>query len=173
MPRENHHVLDARRLLTVLCEADAAFVVVGGMAAVAQGSAYITVDLDVCYERKSINLQRVSDALTPLRPQLRGAPAGLPFVLDAATLKAGLNFTWITDAGDIDLLGEVSGLGLYEQVKKQAEKVEVYGYRLWVLTIEGLIQSKQAAGREKDLRLIPELRALQALREQSEKDGKP
>ena len=84
-----------------------------------------------------------------------------------------MNFTLITDAGDIDLLAEVSGLGLYEQVKKHAEEIEVYGHRLWVLTIEGLIQSKQAAGREKDLRLIPELRALQALREQSETDGKP
>lgn len=165
-------MLDARRLLTVLCEADAAFVIVGGMAAVAQGSAYLTVDLDVCYERNSVNLQRVSDALRPLNPQLRGAPAGLPFVLDPATLKAGLNFTLITDAGDIDLLGEVSGLGFYEQVKKQAEEVEVFDHRLWVLTIEGLIQSKQAAGREKDLRLIPELRALRALREQSEKDEK-
>jgi predicted nucleotidyltransferase len=163
-------MLDARHLLTVLCEAEVEFVVVGGMAAVAQGSAYITVDLDVCYARHSTNLQRVSHALRPLQPQLRGAPAGLPFVLDADTLKAGLNFTLITDAGDIDLLGEVSGLGFYEQVKKQAEEVEVFGHRLWVLTIEGLIQSKQAAGREKDLRLIPELRALQALREQSEKD---
>jgi hypothetical protein len=81
---------------------------------------------------------------------------------------AGLNFTLITEAGDIDLLGEVSGLGFFEQVQDWAGEVEVFDQRFWVLTIEGLIKSKQAAGREKDLRLIPELRALQALREQSE-----
>ena len=168
MPRSDHHVLDARTLLIRLCEAEVAFVIVGGMAAVAQGSAYITVDLDIAYHRTPVNLQRLTDALAPLKPQLRGAPAGLPFVLDAPTLKAGLNFTLLTDAGDIDLLGEVSGLGFYEQVKDWAEEVEVFGRRCWVLTIEGLIQSKQAAGRGKDLRLIPELKALQALRDQTE-----
>ena len=170
MPRENHSVLDARRLLTALREADVAFVIVGGMAAVAQGSAYMTVDLDICYERTHANHRRLSDALRPLNPQLRGAPPGLPFVLDPPTLKAGLNFTLLTDAGDIDLLGEVSGLGLYEQVRKHAEEVDLFGRQLWILSLEGLIQSKRAAGREKDLRLIPELKALQALRDQPEKD---
>src|SRR6266550_2285247 len=102
MPRENHLPLDAPRLLTVLIESNAAFVVVGGMAAVAQGSAYITADLDVCYQRTLENLQRLCDALRPLHPQLRGAPSGLPFVLDPPTLQAGLNFTLTTYAGDID-----------------------------------------------------------------------
>jgi hypothetical protein len=168
MPREEHQTLDARKLLIRLSEARVAFVIVGGMAAVAQGSAYITVDLDICYQRTPENLHRLAGALGSLSPRLRGAPAGLPFILDAATLKAGLNFTLITDAGDIDLLGEVSGLGFFEQVQDWAEEVEVFDQRFWVLTIQGLIKSKQAAGREKDLRLIPELQALQALREQSE-----
>ena len=169
MPEEHRRPLDVPRLLTVLCDAEVAFVIVGGMAAVAQGSAYLTVDLDICYQRTSDNHQRISDALKPLNPRLRGAPAGLPFVLDLPTLNAGLNFTFITDAGDIDLLGEVTGLGFYDQVMKQAEEVEIYDRRLWVLTIEGLIHAKQAAGRAKDLRLIPELQALQALRKESDK----
>ncbi len=168
MRRENHQPLDVPRLLTVLSEAEVAFVIVGGMAAVAQGSAYITVDLDICYQRTPENLQRLCDALRPLHPRLRGAPAGLPFLLDASTLKAGLNFTFTTDAGDIDLVGEVSGLGYYDSVKKDSEEIEVLGHRLYVLTIPALIRSKKAAGRQKDLRLIPELEALQALREESE-----
>jgi hypothetical protein len=43
---------------------------------------------------------------------------------------------------------------------------------VWVLTLEGLISSKQAAGRPKDLRLLPELQALQALRSERSKDKK-
>ncbi len=89
--------------------------------------------------------------------------------MDESGIKAGLNFTLITDGGDVDLLGEISGLGFYETVKEQAEEMEVFGYRLWVLTIQGLIRSKEAAGRGKDLRLIPELKALQALRDQAQK----
>ena len=170
MPRENRHSLDVPQLLTALGEADVAYIIVSGMAAVAQGSAYITADLDICYERTPENLKRLCAALRPLHPQLRGAPTGLPFVLDPPTLKAGLNFTLTSDAGDIDLVGEVSGLGFYAKVKRNAEEVELLGRRLWVLTIPGLIRSKKAAGREKDLRLIPELEALQALREESEEE---
>ena len=77
----------------------------------------------------------------------------------------------VTDAGDIDLLGEVSGLGTYESVKLEAEEIDVLGHKSWVLTIPALIRSKKAAGREKDLRLIPELEALMALRQEAEKQG--
>lgn len=105
-------MLQTERLLTALCEADVEFVVIGGMAAVAQGSAYVTADLDICYLRKSTNYERLSQALQPFKPRLRGAPDDLPFLLDAETLKAGMNFTLATAAGDLDLIGQVPGLGL-------------------------------------------------------------
>ncbi|MBZ0168108.1 hypothetical protein MELA_02349 [Candidatus Methylomirabilis lanthanidiphila] len=156
-------MVQTERLLGALCKADVAFVVIGGMAAVAQGSSYVTADLDICYQRQPRNYERLSRALQPFHPQLRGAPADLPFILDAATLKAGLNFTLTTDGGDLDLMGEVKGLGDYEAVRAHAEEVEIYGYPVLVLTLAGLIHSKQATGRPKDLRLIEELQALQAL----------
>lgn len=96
------------RLLNVLSDAKVSFVVVGGYAATLQGSTYLTQDLDICYERTSENLQRLAGALAPLHPRLRGAPDGMPFVLDQHTLKQGMNFTLETDAGDLDLLGELS-----------------------------------------------------------------
>jgi len=164
-------VIESRQLVTALCNADVAFVIVGGMAAVAHGSSLLTADLDICYERNSQNYERISLALRPLHPRLRGAPAGLPFVLDPLTIKAGLNFTLITDAGDLDLLGEMSGLGTYANVRAHSEETELYGYSVWILTLEGLIISKQAAGRPKDLRVIPELKALQALRDKSKEEG--
>jgi hypothetical protein len=51
---DSHHPLDAPRLLTALSATDVAFIVVGGMAAVVQGSAYITADLDTCYRRTDV-----------------------------------------------------------------------------------------------------------------------
>ena len=164
-------MFQAALLLTALSKADVAFIVIGGMAAVAQGATYVTADLDLCYQRHSQNYQRLSRALRPFKPRLRGAPTDLPFVLDAATLRAGLNFTLTTEAGDVDLLGEVMGLGSYDAVKAHAEEVELYAHRIWVLTLAGLIVSKQAAGRAKDLRLLPELQALQALRGAPHEDG--
>ena len=61
------------------------------------------------------------------------------------------------------MLGEVTGLGPCEAVKAHAEEVELYEHRIWVLTLTGLIVSKQTARRTKDLRLLPELQALQML----------
>ena len=161
-------MLQAEQVLTALCQADVAFVIIGGMAAVAQGSSYVTADLDICYQRQPRNYQRLSQALQPFNPQLRDAPADLPFVLDVPTLQAGLNFTLTTEGGELDLIGEVAGLGDYDAVTTHAEEVELYGYSVWILTLDGLIRSKQAAGRPKDLRLLPELQALKALRTESQ-----
>lgn len=164
-------MFQADTLLTILADTDVAFVVIGGMAAVAQGSASVTADLDICYQRQIDNYQRLSHALRPLHPRLRGAPVGLPFVLDPPTLRAGLNFTLVTDAGDLDLLGEVAGLGQYDAVLPHSEQIEIYHRRIFVLTLDGLIISKEASGRPKDLRLVPELRALQALRAAADHDS--
>ena len=47
-------------------------------------------------------------------------------------------------------------------IKKQRVQMRA---DMWILTLEGLIRSKQASGRPKDLRALPELKALQALKE--------
>lgn len=80
------------------------------------GSARVTQDLDICYARDDENLRRLSQALAPYSPTLRGAPPELPFRLDPPTLRAGLNFTLQTAAGDVDLLGEVSGVGCFPDI---------------------------------------------------------
>lgn len=139
-------MLQIEQLLTSLSDAGVAFVIIGGMAAVAQGSSYVTADLDICYAREPENLQRLSQALQPFRLRLRDAPADLPFIFDARTLKAGLNFTLTTDAGDLDLLGEVAGLGGFDAVKASAEAIDLFGHTVWVLSLAGLIRAKQAVG---------------------------
>lgn len=105
---------DFRALIEALCGSEVRFVLVGGVAATLHGSARLTQDVDVVYARDAGNLGRLARALAPLKPYLRGAPAGLPFRLDEQTLAAGLNFTLTTSAGDIDLLGEIAGAGSYE-----------------------------------------------------------
>ncbi len=140
------------------------FVVIGGVAAAAQGSVRPTYDIDICYRRAPENLTRLANALTPWHPRLRGAPDDLPFRWDVHTLELGLNFTLQTDAGAIDLLGEVTGLGYYEQVLAVSEVMELYGLPVRVLTLEGLIIAKRATGRPRDREQLLELEALLELR---------
>jgi hypothetical protein len=108
-------------------------------------------------------------ALAPLNPLLRGAPQDLPFKLDAGTLRSGSNFTLMTDVGAVDILGEVSGLGNYQNLLPFSEELEFFGLRCRVLTLEGLIKTKRAAGRPKDLMLLPELEALLEIRNSPKK----
>jgi len=147
-------------LLRALVEERTDFVLVGGLAAAVHGAARATYDVDVVYARRPDNVARVVSALAPLRPYLRGAPPGLPFAWEAATISRGLNFTLTTTAGDIDLLGEITFGGTYEQLLPHTECVRVFGIECRCLSLERLIAVKRAAGRPKDFDAIAELEAI-------------
>lgn len=154
---------DFAALLKALAQANADFVVVGGMAAVSHGSSFVTADLDVCYSRRPDNLDAVAAALQPFHPRLRGPHEPLPFRLDARTLTAGLNFTLVTDAGDFDLLGELIGGAGIEDLRPASIRMDIGGTRVLVMGLDDLIRSKEATGREKDLLHAKELRRLRDL----------
>jgi len=90
---------DFEALLGALDRNRVEYIVVGGAAAIAHGSARFTQDLDVVYRRSPENLERLVSALRDFKPYLRGAPPGLPFVWERATLSHGLNFTLETRSG--------------------------------------------------------------------------
>jgi hypothetical protein len=147
-------------LLPILARYRVKFIVIGGGAAIAHGLARLTYDVDVVYERDRGNIETLIQALADYHPYLRGAPPGLPFQWNEETLIAGLNFTLTTDIGDLDLLGEVTGGGRYEDLLPFSEELEVFGARCRFVTLERLIQLKRASGRPKDLEVIAELQAL-------------
>ena len=156
-----------RETLQVLYDEEVEFVLIGGGAMQMQGSARLTEDLDFCYARNKKNFERLERALKPYHPVLRNAPPTLPFQFDAATIQRGLNFTLSTALGPLDFLGEVSGLGGYEQVRAAADRIPIYGITHYVLSLEGLIRAKEAAGREKDKEAIQELQGLLDLKKRS------
>lgn len=101
------------------------FVLIGGVAGNIHGSARLTYDMGVVYARTSANFKRIAETLKTCAPYLRGAPSGLPFKLNVATLRNGLNFTLVTNLGDLDLLGEVVGGGMGAKSKKFVDKGRV------------------------------------------------
>src|SRR6266849_4201553 len=129
-------MVEPEALLRQLVEYQVEFVMIGGLAMVVHGSAHITEDLDVCYSRTQKNIAALAGALAPLHPYLRGAPPGLPFHFDIPTIQAGLNFTLISDFGELDVLGEVTGIGKYEQALAQSEEKTVYGLKVPVLSLD-------------------------------------
>lgn len=152
---------DFDALLATLGRYEVAFIVVGGAAAIAHGSTRLTQDLDIVYLRAAANLNRLAAALADYRPYLRGAPPGLPFLWDVATLARGLNFTLVTALGDIDLLGEIPGGGTYEDLSPGAIELQLFQTRCLCLSLPQLIRAKRAAGRPKDLEALAELEAIE------------
>jgi hypothetical protein len=153
-------VTDFPALLGALSDAGAEFIIVGGLAATIHGSARLTQDIDLVYARRADNLERLVQALRPFEPYLRGAPRGLPFEWSVATLRNGLNFTLTTTRGDLDLLGEITGGGGFENLLPHSTTVELFGRIHHCLNLEWLIRTKRAAGRPRDLEAIAELEAL-------------
>lgn len=148
---------DVQRLLDALTAARVDFVIVGGVALVLRGSSRVTIDLDVCYARDRDNLRRLAGALAPFHPRLRGAPSDLPFLWDERTLASGLNFTLTTDLGDVDILGEIPGIGDYAKVATGSSDLSVGSTRVLVLDLDALERAKRAAGRAKDLLDLAEI----------------
>ena len=151
---------DFKALLRLLTDNEVEFIIVGGAAATAHGSARLTFDLDIVYKRSAENITRIVKALTPIKPYLRGAPPGLPFDWSAETIERGLNFTLTTSLGALDLLGEIVGGGGYEQLFETTIPIEIGGVKCLCLSLERLIQVKRAAGRPKDLEVIAELQQI-------------
>lgn len=151
---------DFPALIRTLADGSIDFIVVGGAAATAHGSARLTQDLDVVYRRTPENLSRLATVLAPYHPYLRGAPAGLPFRWDPETIARGLNFTLTTDLGALDLLGEITGGGAYDALLGYSVQLRLFGVSCRCLDLEHLIRVKRAAGRPRDLDAVAELEVL-------------
>ena len=65
-----------------------------------------------------------------------------------------------TDLGILDIITEVTGVGDYHSIKKNAIKVPLFGQTCLVISPEDLIKQKESLGRDKDRIVARELRAI-------------
>jgi hypothetical protein len=154
---------DPLRALRTLDLHGVEFVVIGGIAGRLWGSPTVTNDIDVCYRRSPENLERLVSALQSIRARLRGVDEDVPFQLDAATLANGDSFTFVTDAGNLDVLGTPSGTNGFNDLVATAIEMDLADLKVMVCDLDDLIRMKRAASRPKDL---IEIEVLAALREE-------
>jgi hypothetical protein len=147
-------------LLDCLLANEIDFVLIGGMAAVAHGSVRMTRDLDVCVPLDADNFLRLQDALRPLNPMVRAGAERIPLKLDAESAGRLKNLYFLTDAGNLDCLGDVAGIGDYAAALSQSVTIEIGGRPCRVLSLEALIKAKETLGRPHDLLTAIELRAI-------------
>jgi predicted nucleotidyltransferase len=150
-------------MLDELRRRDVRFVLIGGLAAIAHGSAYNTNDLDICYDPAEDNVRTLIHVLQGWNAYPRGWEAGLPWLLDLRTFRTTPILTLSTEEGDIDLLDRVEGVGDFQACLAASKRVELGEGDVQVINLDALIRAKKAAGRAKDRERIIELEALQAL----------
>ena len=150
--------LEVHRALLTLTSANVRFIVIGGVAAVLQGAPVGTFDLDVVHSREPENITRLVDALAALHSFYREHPATRP--APQADLLAGAgHHLLMTDAGPVDILGQVTGGSRYEELIGHSIEVELDdGIRIHVLSLRELIRLKALLGRDKDQAMLAILR---------------
>lgn len=158
---------DFASLIRLLAQHHVEFILVGGAAATAHGSARLTQDLDVVYRRTPENVARLAACLATHAPYLRDAPPGLPFRFDAETITRGLNFTRTTDLGALDLFGDITGGGGYDDLLPHTIMLDLFGVSCRCLGLKRLTEVKRAAGRPRDLEAVAELEALLEMKEKT------
>lgn len=147
-------------LLTRLKANGLDFVVIGGVCVVYYGAPLATFDLDICCQFGEKNLQRIEAAVRDLHAVHRLTTNKLPFELTPHLCAELKNLYLQTDLGKLDCLSEVTGVGDYDEVLKQSVLAKFSYGEFRFLTLDALIASKEAAGRERDLDALRHLRAI-------------
>lgn len=151
-------------IVRVLVERGVDFVVIGGYAAIAHGSAQLTRDIDICFAPDEANRHTLGEVLIELEARLSAVPDEVPFVPDAETLKHVEVLTLMTRDGRLDVLRPPAGAPAYQALRRHAVLYEVDGVLVPVASLEDLIGMKRAAGRDKDRIALEELEVIRRLR---------
>jgi hypothetical protein len=137
-------------------------VVVGGFAVELWGVAVQpTVDVDITPERSTENLARLAAALNDLEAALRAGEEAIviPGGFTAANLDSMTALNLVTSAGPLDLTIMPAGTEGYPDLVRHATGIEYQGVVVPTASLEDVARSKEAAGRPKDLRTLPAIRA--------------
>ncbi|HUO47157.1 MAG TPA: hypothetical protein VM470_10050 [Acidimicrobiia bacterium] len=156
--------VDVVAMVQVLLDHEVDFVIIGGFAIELHAVPVPpTRDVDITPARSDANLSRLAGALTSLDAKLRmpgEATEGLeiPGGWTAELLKEMVTVTLITTAGPLDISFLPDGTTGYDDLHENSVLVSFGDLYLRVASLNDVIRSKEAAGREKDLIVLPALR---------------
>ena len=136
------------KLVAALGEANLEALVVGSTAAVMQGAPVMTRDIDLLIRDTPLNRRKLTDLSAAI-----GAAGPVPVSELTATV------TLLGGEMPVDVLFDRIAGGLtFESLKSRALEIPIGSHVASVASLVVVIQSKEAAGREKDLLQLPTLR---------------
>jgi hypothetical protein len=153
-------------IVSVLNRHEVRYVVIGAFAAIAQQVPIApTRGIDFTPDDATENLENLSSALKELDARVRTDPEGpgVPFDHDAASLSRTEIWNLVCALGEFDIAFRPAGFpGGYRELATHAHLVVVESVKVYVADLADVIRSKEAAGRPKDLQVLPALYRQQA-----------
>ena len=156
----NSIIQDDQALLSRLKQHAVEFVIIGGVCGVMHGVPLVTKDLDICCRFSPENLYRIQASVKDLHSYHRLAANRLPLELTDELCSRLKNLYLQTDLGKLDCLGEVAGVGSYEQALKRSVSYRLSYGEFRILDIDALIAAKEAVGRDRDREAVRYLVAI-------------
>ncbi|MCJ8328727.1 MAG: hypothetical protein HRT89_02360 [Lentisphaeria bacterium] len=141
------------------------FILIGGVCAALHGASITTYDIDFLYRNSEENNQKILDFLLTVNASHRGQ-AGKVILPDIKQLNKGGQFLFKTDLGEIDMLSFIGNTNKvyyeydYYIQNKLVDEIEILNSKICMLSLDGLIGSKQVANRKKDELHLLHLKAL-------------
>jgi hypothetical protein len=167
--------LNAAAIVDILNRHGVRYVVIGAFAAIAQRAPIpATRDIDLTPDSSAENLARLSGALKKLGARIRtdAVDGGLPFDHDGRSLAASSVWNLICPYGEFDISFLPSGIaGGYAELAAKAHPMRVDSVDVMIADLSDVIRSKEAAGRPKDLQVLPILYRFDRERRDSEQRG--
>jgi hypothetical protein len=152
---------EATAIVSVLNKHGVRYVVIGAFAAIAQRAPIPpTRDIDLTPEATRENLARLAAALKELGARARtpAMPGGPRFGDDGASLRSAPVWHFVCPHGEFDISFRPAGFERgYTQLAARAHRMKVQSTEVLVADLDDVISSKEAAGRAKDLRVLPAL----------------
>ena len=143
-------------LLQTLAASDVELIVVGLLAAVAQGAPVTTHDVDIVHRRTPDNIARLLAVLGDLDARYRGH--GEKVLRPTAETLSSLGH-WLqqTRLGPLDVLGAIEGDRDYDALLPHTQRIELSGHAVRVLDLATIVELKRGSTRREDQLALPVL----------------
>jgi len=166
--RSRPRVADLSALLEALTKADIEFILVGGLAAVAQGAPITTMDMDIVYRQSNDNIKKLLAFLKKV-DAIHRRPDDKILKPQKRDLSGRGHALFTTRFGPLDVLAVIEEERGYDDLLPDTIEIEFRGQTVRMLSLKTLVELKQSSRDPKDRQKLPVLQ--ETLRQSSTDNG--
>ena len=150
----NPQAPDLSALIKGLSEAGIEYIIVGGLAAVAQGAPVTTFDLDIVHRQTGENIRKLLTFLKSIGARLR-RPDDKIIEPTAEDLKAKGHLLLKTKYGPLDVLAFIEKGQGFEELFPKSSEIDFQGHKVLVLNLETILELKRDSKDPRDRQRLP------------------